>query len=72
MLFKTGNQRAHGTQNRVAPTGQLPSLTALRGLAALWVVLYHYSVQCLPHLDAVPYTYLGSKLINFCAQTIRS
>jgi peptidoglycan/LPS O-acetylase OafA/YrhL len=61
MLFKTGNKGALGTRNRVAPAGQLPSLTALRGLAALWVVLYHFSVQCLPSLNAVPHTYLIHK-----------
>jgi peptidoglycan/LPS O-acetylase OafA/YrhL len=41
--------------------GQLPSLTALRGIAALWVVLYHYSVQSFPALDATPYTHLVHK-----------
>ena len=39
----------------------MPSLTALRGVAALWVVVYHYSVQCLPTLDLVPHTYLVHK-----------
>lgn len=61
MLLKTANKSAHGTRNRVAQADRLPSLTALRGLAALWVVLYHFSVQCLPHLDAVPHTYLIHK-----------
>lgn len=45
----------------VAPPGQLPSLTSLRGLAALWVVLYHYSEQCLPNLDTSSYTHLIHK-----------
>src|ERR1700722_663067 len=40
---------------------QLPSLTSLRGVAALWVVLYHFSVQCLPNLDSTPYTSLIHK-----------
>jgi peptidoglycan/LPS O-acetylase OafA/YrhL len=40
---------------------QLPSLTALRGIAALWVVLYHYSVQLFPTLDVTPYTHLVGK-----------
>lgn len=61
MFPKTANKSAHGTGNRAAPTDQLPSLTALRGLAALWVVLYHFSVQCLPRLDAVPHSYLIHK-----------
>ena len=40
-----------------ASNGQLPSLTPLRGLAALWVVLYHYCVQCFPNLDIAHYTH---------------
>jgi peptidoglycan/LPS O-acetylase OafA/YrhL len=48
-------------QKPSAPNGQLPSLTSLRGLAALWVVLYHYSVQCFPNLDAVTYSHLIHK-----------
>jgi peptidoglycan/LPS O-acetylase OafA/YrhL len=44
-----------------AATSQLPSLTSLRGLAALWVVLYHFSVQCFPNLDAISYTHLIHK-----------
>jgi peptidoglycan/LPS O-acetylase OafA/YrhL len=40
---------------------QLPSLTSLRGVAALWVVLYHYSIQCLPNLDITSYTYIIHK-----------
>jgi peptidoglycan/LPS O-acetylase OafA/YrhL len=49
------------TNLRSAPKDQLPSLTPLRGLAAFWVVVYHYSVQCFPNLDAVHYTHLISK-----------
>ena len=58
-----GARSAHGptaSQGRPANT-QLPSLTALRGVAAFWVVLYHYSVQALPNLDVVPHTYLIHK-----------
>lgn len=44
-----------------APGSQLPSLTSLRGLAALWVVLYHYSVQCFPSLDVTHFTHFISK-----------
>ena len=42
---------------------QLPSLTPLRGVAALWVVLYHYcgTAQFLPNLDITPHSYLISK-----------
>jgi peptidoglycan/LPS O-acetylase OafA/YrhL len=58
MPVKTADESAQGTG---APNGQLPSLTALRGVAALWVVLYHFSVQCLPSLDAVPHTHLIHK-----------
>ncbi len=44
-----------------ASTDQLPSLTSLRGLAALWVVLYHYSSQYFPNLDTDSYTHIISK-----------
>jgi peptidoglycan/LPS O-acetylase OafA/YrhL len=42
---------------------QLPSLTPLRGVVALWVVLYHYcgTAQFLPNLDITPHSYLISK-----------
>ena len=42
---------------------QLPSLTPLRGVVALWVVLYHYcgTAQFLPNLDVTPHSYLISK-----------
>ncbi len=49
------------SQNSYTSNTQLPSLTPLRGIAALWVVLYHYSVQCLPNLDATAYTHLIHK-----------
>jgi peptidoglycan/LPS O-acetylase OafA/YrhL len=48
-------------QGHSSPNEQLSSLTALRGIAALWVVLYHYSVQCFPNLDIRPYTYIVHK-----------
>jgi hypothetical protein len=42
---------------------QLPSLTPLRGIAALWVVLYHCcgTAQFFPNLDITPHSYLISK-----------
>jgi peptidoglycan/LPS O-acetylase OafA/YrhL len=50
-----------GTSN--ASDRQLPSLTPLRGIAALWVVLYHYcgTAQFLPNLDITPQSYLIAK-----------
>ena len=42
-------------QPRAKPR-QLPSLTSLRGLAALWVVFYHYSAIYLPRLDISGYS----------------
>lgn len=41
--------------------GQLQSLTPLRGIAALWVVFYHYGSQYLPALHADRYTHLLDK-----------
>ena len=43
------------------PRSQLPSLTSFRGIAALWVVFYHYSALYLSRLDASPYTHLIEK-----------
>jgi len=40
---------------------ELPALTPLRGVAALWVVLYHYTFQCLPTLNSAAYTHLVQK-----------
>src|SRR6516164_1868697 len=37
-------------------SGQLQSLTPLRGIAALWVVLYHYAVLYPPSLHLQHYT----------------
>lgn len=39
----------------------LHSLTPLRGIAALWVVLYHYSFQYFPNLHPDRYTHLVQK-----------
>ena len=61
MITDRPDQRSRPKQDKVAPAGQLPSLTSLRGLAALWVVLYHFSVQCFPNLDATPYTHIIHK-----------
>ena len=41
--------------------GHLHSLTPLRGIAALWVVLYHYSFQYFPNLHPDSYTHLVQK-----------
>ncbi len=46
--------------NNTAGT-ELPALTPLRGVAALWVVLYHYTFQCLPTLNSEAYTHLVQK-----------
>jgi len=46
---------------RTEQPGQLQSLTPLRGVAALWVVLYHYASQYLPALHADRYTHLLDK-----------
>jgi peptidoglycan/LPS O-acetylase OafA/YrhL len=46
-----------------ASNRQLPSLTPLRGIAALWVVLYHYcgTREYFPNLDITPHSYFISK-----------
>jgi peptidoglycan/LPS O-acetylase OafA/YrhL len=61
MITDRPDERVRPKQDKIAPAGQLPSLTSLRGLAALWVVLYHFSVQCFPNLDATPYTHIIHK-----------
>ncbi len=61
MITDRPDEGSRPKQDKVAPAGQLPSLTSLRGLAALWVVLYHFSVQCFPNLDATPYTHIIHK-----------
>lgn len=45
-----GSPAANKATNRTPKS--LPGLTGLRGLAALWVVLYHYCSLYLPALDA--------------------
>jgi peptidoglycan/LPS O-acetylase OafA/YrhL len=40
---------------------QLQSLTALRGIAALWVVLYHYVFVYFPNLHSEHYTHIFAK-----------
>jgi peptidoglycan/LPS O-acetylase OafA/YrhL len=40
---------------------ELPSLTPIRGIAALWVVFYHYSINYLPNLDSSNYTHFVAK-----------
>lgn len=40
---------------------ELPSLTPLRGIASLWVVLYHYNVQIFPSFDSTRYSFLIEK-----------
>jgi peptidoglycan/LPS O-acetylase OafA/YrhL len=59
MAFSNSDNRAR----RPSPikSAQLPALTALRGIAAMWVVLYHYSAQCFPNLDPGRYTHLFHK-----------
>jgi peptidoglycan/LPS O-acetylase OafA/YrhL len=61
MVIDKPDRGSRPKQGRGAPAAQLPSLTSLRGLAALWVVLYHFSVQCFPNLDATPYTHVLDK-----------
>lgn len=61
MVIRYADQRAPTATVSDSSKRQLPSVTALRGIAALWVVLYHYSVQSLPTLDATPYTDLVHK-----------
>lgn len=43
------------------PADELPSLTPLRGIAALWVVFYHYAVWYFPRLHPEHYTHLVDK-----------
>jgi peptidoglycan/LPS O-acetylase OafA/YrhL len=61
MAVSSSDNRASSSCNPIDSNGQLPALTSLRGIAALWVVLYHYSVQCFPTLDATQYTHLIHK-----------
>jgi peptidoglycan/LPS O-acetylase OafA/YrhL len=43
------------------PKRQLPSLTSFRGIAALWVVLYHYSVVYFSQLNPGYYSHFVEK-----------
>ena len=53
---------ARSTTSRPKPAvSQLPSLTSLRGLAALWVVLFHYTALYLPRLDITGHSSLIGK-----------
>ncbi|MBP2301005.1 acyltransferase family protein [Azospirillum picis] len=49
------------TANAPSPPGHLHSLTPLRGIAALWVVLYHYAFQYFPNIHPERYTHLLQK-----------
>jgi peptidoglycan/LPS O-acetylase OafA/YrhL len=57
------HERRSSGERSFSPNGQLPSLTPLRGIAALWVVLYHYcgTRQYFPNLDITPHSYILSK-----------
>jgi peptidoglycan/LPS O-acetylase OafA/YrhL len=44
-----------------ASSRHLQSLTPLRGIASLWVVLYHYSVTYFPNLHAEGYSHILDK-----------
>jgi peptidoglycan/LPS O-acetylase OafA/YrhL len=53
---------SRSTKNRPqSAVSQLPSLTALRGLAALWVVLFHYTALYFPRLDITSHSSLIGK-----------
>ena len=49
------------TSTAITPNSQLPSLTSFRGIAALWVVLYHYSAVYFSKFDFASYTHLIDK-----------
>jgi peptidoglycan/LPS O-acetylase OafA/YrhL len=53
---------ARSTSSRPqSAVSQLPSLTSLRGLAALWVVLFHYTALYFPRLDITGHSSLIGK-----------
>jgi peptidoglycan/LPS O-acetylase OafA/YrhL len=53
---------SRSTTNRpLSAVSQLPSLTSLRGLAALWVVLFHYTALYFPRLDMTGHSSLIGK-----------
>jgi peptidoglycan/LPS O-acetylase OafA/YrhL len=47
-------------QNGIRPP-ELPGLTPLRGIAALWVVFYHFSSEYLPQLDTKDFSHIIPK-----------
>jgi peptidoglycan/LPS O-acetylase OafA/YrhL len=47
-------------QNGIRPR-ELPGLTPLRGIAALWVVFYHFSSEYLPQLDTKDFSHIIPK-----------
>jgi peptidoglycan/LPS O-acetylase OafA/YrhL len=47
-------------QNGTRPK-ELPGLTPLRGIAALWVVFYHFSSEYLPQLDTKDFSHIIPK-----------
>jgi peptidoglycan/LPS O-acetylase OafA/YrhL len=49
------------TSRPQSAVSQLPSLTSLRGLAALWVVLFHYTALYFPRLDITGHSSLIGK-----------
>jgi peptidoglycan/LPS O-acetylase OafA/YrhL len=57
------NEPARGADCRPAPSSgrHLDSLTPLRGIAALWVVVFHYMFQYFSGLDVGAYTHLVGK-----------
>jgi peptidoglycan/LPS O-acetylase OafA/YrhL len=63
MADRSHERRLPGENSGASDRQQLPSLTPLRGIAALWVVLYHYcgTAQYLPNLDITPHSYIISK-----------
>ena len=63
MVANHSHERRLSGRLSQASNRQLPSLTPLRGVAALWVVLYHYcgTAQFFPNLDITPHSYLISK-----------
>ena len=63
MVADYSHERRSSGGTSEASNRQLSSLTPLRGLAAFWVVLYHYcgNAQFFPNLDVTPHSYLVSK-----------
>jgi peptidoglycan/LPS O-acetylase OafA/YrhL len=63
MVADHSHERRSSGGSPDASNRQLSSLTPLRGVAALWVVIYHYcgTAQFFPNLDITPHSYLISK-----------